>query len=68
MPDDRPAKTSNRAAKTNVTKPRAEVQDAPHQMAHTEVRAPHRTPRPRAKTLPPELDDSDDDLFNDLPI
>ena len=36
--------------------------------AHTEVRNVSRTPRPRARILPPELREDDDDLFNDMPV
>lgn len=36
-------------------------------VAHTELRALNKGPRPRAKILPPELSD-DDDMFNDMPV
>jgi hypothetical protein len=38
------------------------------QTAHTELRPAGKGPKPRAKVLPPEVRDGDDDMFNDLPV
>lgn len=38
------------------------------QAAHTELRPAGKGPKPRAKVLPPEVRDGDDDMFNDMPV
>ena len=57
---------------TTGPKPRQEAtresQTEPADAPHTEVLSPGRKPQPRAKVLPPELGEDDDDMFNDMPV
>ena len=45
-----------------------ETAGAEEAAAHTELRPAGTGPKPRAKVLPPEVRDGDDDMFNDMPV
>jgi hypothetical protein len=66
MPEDR-TKTGTETERAPQTKPGHGTEG---EGAHTELRPAGATPRPRAKVLPPELEDEpgSDDPFNDMPV
>ena len=64
MTDHKPATTRRKQREQSTLDDRPDVLE----QAHTELRAVGKRPAPRAKVMPPELRDDDDDLFNDMPV
>lgn len=58
---------ASEAAHTELRRAPANASD-PDGVSGEEASIAEPTPAPRAKVMPPELDDDGDDLFNDLPL